>query len=149
MSDQKIEGTVNDIKGKVKDAAGGLTGDMSLQASGKIDQLTGKAQGVAGDISGMASDAADKVSDKASDLAGRASGVLHDTAQTVREGAAAAGGKIYEAGSQAGDYVGYAVERQPLLSVLGLAALGYFVGYLVHSPSSPFAPRRTFRDRWM
>ena len=39
-----------DIKGKVKDAAGGLTGDTSLQAEGKWDQLKGKAQKKIGEV---------------------------------------------------------------------------------------------------
>jgi uncharacterized protein YjbJ (UPF0337 family) len=149
MNDQTTEGTINDLKGKAKDAAGGLTGDAATQAEGKADQLVGKAQSAMGDAAEKVSGAASSAADYASDLAGRAGSKLHGTAQTVKEGAASAGGRIYEAGAQAGDYVGYAVERQPLLSLLGVAALGYFIGYLVHSPSSPFAPRRSFRDRWL
>lgn len=47
MSDttgKKAEGLLDEAKGKVKDAAGGLTGDAGLQASGKVDQLSGMAQ---------------------------------------------------------------------------------------------------------
>jgi uncharacterized protein YjbJ (UPF0337 family) len=149
MSDQTTEGTINDLKGKVKDAAGGLTGDAATQAEGKADQVIGEAQGAMGDAAEKVSGAASSAADYASDLASRAGSKLHGTAQTVKEGAASAGGRIYEAGAQAGDYVGYAVERQPLLSLLGAAAVGYFIGYLVHSSSSPFAPRRSFRDRWL
>ena len=32
------------MKGKLKDALGGLTGDTSLQGEGKMDQLKGKVQ---------------------------------------------------------------------------------------------------------
>ena len=39
-----IRGKGNDLKGRLKDAAGGLTGDSSLQAEGKVDQLKGKVQ---------------------------------------------------------------------------------------------------------
>ncbi len=39
-----VEGKVKDIKGRFKDAAGGLTGDVGLQAEGKIDRLKGKIQ---------------------------------------------------------------------------------------------------------
>lgn len=42
--DDSLRGKGNDLKGKVKDAAGGLTGDSSLQAEGKLDQLKGKVQ---------------------------------------------------------------------------------------------------------
>ena len=40
--DHSVEGKADDLKGKVKDAWGGLTGDSSLQAEGKIDQAKGK-----------------------------------------------------------------------------------------------------------
>mgnify|MGYP003366282978 CR=1 FL=1 len=40
----KAEGLLDEVKGRVKDAAGGLTGDVGLQASGKVDQLSGMAQ---------------------------------------------------------------------------------------------------------
>ncbi len=43
-------GKGNDAKGKVKDAVGGLTGDSSMQAEGKLDQLKGKAQDVLGKV---------------------------------------------------------------------------------------------------
>ena len=39
----KLEGVADEAKGRVKDAAGGLTGDLGLQAEGKIDQLSGMA----------------------------------------------------------------------------------------------------------
>ena len=45
-----LKGMGNDLKGKLKDAAGGLTGDTSLQAEGKWDQLKGKMQKTLGDV---------------------------------------------------------------------------------------------------
>ena len=44
------EGKTDNLKGKVKDAAGGLTGDSSLQAEGKVDQLKGKAKDALGKV---------------------------------------------------------------------------------------------------
>ena len=38
-----------DVKGRVKDAVGGLTGDESLQAEGKLDRVKGKAQDMVGE----------------------------------------------------------------------------------------------------
>lgn len=38
------EGKGKDLKGRVKDAVGGLTGDTSLQGEGKLDQAKGKVQ---------------------------------------------------------------------------------------------------------
>lgn len=46
--DDSLSGKGNDLKGRVKDAAGGLTGDSSLQAEGKLDQLKGKVQDAVG-----------------------------------------------------------------------------------------------------
>jgi uncharacterized protein YjbJ (UPF0337 family) len=48
--DNNLRGTGKDLKGRVKDAAGGLTGDNQLQAEGKWDKLKGKAQNAVGDI---------------------------------------------------------------------------------------------------
>jgi uncharacterized protein YjbJ (UPF0337 family) len=53
-SKDRIEGTVDEAKGRVKSAAGELTGDRDLQAEGEADQMSGKIkQGIA--------DAKDKV----------------------------------------------------------------------------------------
>jgi uncharacterized protein YjbJ (UPF0337 family) len=38
------KGKAKDLKGRIKDAAGGLTGDADLQLEGKIDQIKGKVQ---------------------------------------------------------------------------------------------------------
>jgi uncharacterized protein YjbJ (UPF0337 family) len=48
--ENNLRGTGNDLKGRIKDAAGGLTGDNSMQAEGKLDRLKGKAQNVVGDV---------------------------------------------------------------------------------------------------
>lgn len=42
--DNSAEGKLDNLKGKVKDAVGGLTGDKSMQGEGKLDQLKGKVQ---------------------------------------------------------------------------------------------------------
>ena len=46
--EDSAEGKATDLKGKVKDAAGSLTGDTRLEAEGKVDQLKGKAQDTLG-----------------------------------------------------------------------------------------------------
>ena len=50
------DGTVDDAKGRVKEAAGDLTDDDSLKNEGKVDQATGTVKDKVGD-------AADKVKD--------------------------------------------------------------------------------------
>ena len=48
MNNSQIEGTAQDLGGKVKDAVGGLTGDASLQAEGKADQGIGQLKSFGG-----------------------------------------------------------------------------------------------------
>ena len=50
------DGTLDDGKGRIKEAAGDLTGDKDLQREGKVDQTTGAVKDAVGD-------AADKVKD--------------------------------------------------------------------------------------
>jgi uncharacterized protein YjbJ (UPF0337 family) len=47
--ENKGEGTIDKLKGKVKDALGGLTGDRSTQAEGKFDQAKGNVKEGLGD----------------------------------------------------------------------------------------------------
>ena len=47
-AENSAKGKGSDVKGKVKDAAGGLTGDTSLQGEGKLDQAKGKVQDAVG-----------------------------------------------------------------------------------------------------
>ena len=42
--DDSAEGKARHLKGHLKDAVGGLTGDSSLQAEGKLDEVSGKLQ---------------------------------------------------------------------------------------------------------
>ncbi len=49
VDENQVEGTARDIGGKIQDAAGGLTGDADTQASGKWNQVAGKAQKSFGD----------------------------------------------------------------------------------------------------
>jgi len=41
---QRAQGFIDDVKGRVKDGVGGITGDLGLQAEGKFDQLAGVAR---------------------------------------------------------------------------------------------------------
>ncbi|WP_442679075.1 CsbD family protein [Sphingomonas sp. ASY06-1R] len=44
MNDDQLSGEGRDITGKVKETAGNITGNSSLQGEGIADQLSGKAQ---------------------------------------------------------------------------------------------------------
>jgi len=48
--EHSAEGKTDHLKGHLKDAVGGLTGDSSLQAEGKADQLKGKAKDTLGKV---------------------------------------------------------------------------------------------------
>lgn len=49
-AENNIRGKGNQLKGRVKDAVGGLTNDSSLQAEGKFDKLKGRVQDKVGDV---------------------------------------------------------------------------------------------------
>jgi uncharacterized protein YjbJ (UPF0337 family) len=144
MNEDEIEGAARDALGKVKDATGGLTGDTGLQAEGKMDQASGKLQGKFGDVKDQFDNAVGTIAGKASELGGGARAAMHDAAKTVQRGAGQAGETVYDGGARAGKYVRRTVHDQPLLSLIGIAAIGYAIGFLIHSPTSPLVrePRR-------
>ena len=43
MTDQRIEGTVTELEGKVRNDLGRLTGDAKLQLDGRLNEVKGKA----------------------------------------------------------------------------------------------------------
>jgi uncharacterized protein YjbJ (UPF0337 family) len=61
VDENRIEGVVRDIGGKVQDAVGALTADTATQARGKVNQVAGQAQDTYGkvldDVREFASDA--------------------------------------------------------------------------------------------
>jgi len=51
MSDHdRIDGAAKNMGGKIKEAAGNITGDEKLKAEGKADQVSGKIQNAVGGI---------------------------------------------------------------------------------------------------
>ncbi len=50
MDKEHVKGAADKAKGAIKDAAGKMTGDASLQAEGKMDKAKGAAHQAAGDI---------------------------------------------------------------------------------------------------
>jgi len=46
----KVEGTLKDVKGKVKEAAGADARDRNLRDEGRLDQAEGKVQKKVGDV---------------------------------------------------------------------------------------------------
>ena len=50
MDKDRIEGSAEQAKGKIKELAGKVTGDSKTEAEGKADQLKGKVQNEVGGI---------------------------------------------------------------------------------------------------
>ena len=48
MNKDRIEGSAEQAKGKVKEVAGKVTGDTKLETEGKADQVAGKVQNTIG-----------------------------------------------------------------------------------------------------
>ena len=49
MDKEHVKGAADKVKGSVKDAVGGLTGDTELQAEGKMDKAKGDVRKAVGD----------------------------------------------------------------------------------------------------
>jgi uncharacterized protein YjbJ (UPF0337 family) len=71
VTDEPDGGTMSDVdnkaeqaKGRVKQAAGDLTGDDSLRREGKVDEASGKAKDALDDVKDKAEGMIDKVKDK-------------------------------------------------------------------------------------
>lgn len=61
MPDQdRIDGSLKNIGGKIKEAAGNVTGDEKLKAEGKADQVAGKVQNTVGGVKDSVRDADDR-----------------------------------------------------------------------------------------
>lgn len=63
MDKDRIEGKVDDVKGRVKRQVGEWTGDSELQAEGTMDQAKGKVQNAFGKAKDAVRDMADDVKD--------------------------------------------------------------------------------------
>jgi uncharacterized protein YjbJ (UPF0337 family) len=50
------DGTADETKGRLKEAAGDLTGNQELKDEGKVDRASGKAKDVVGDVADKAKD---------------------------------------------------------------------------------------------
>lgn len=60
-------GAMDEVKGRVKEAAGVLTGRGDMKRKGKADQVAGKAKDVVDNVREKASEAADSLRDRTKD----------------------------------------------------------------------------------
>ena len=59
MDREHVKGAADKAKGAIKEGAGKLTGDKSMENEGKMDKAKGAAHNAAGDVKDAARDAAD------------------------------------------------------------------------------------------
>lgn len=59
MNKERIEGSAEQAKGKVKEVAGKVTGDSKLETEGKADQVSGKIKNTIGGIKDAVKEAVD------------------------------------------------------------------------------------------
>ena len=64
MDKDRIEGKIDDVKGRVKRQAGEWTGDSELQAEGAVDQAKGKVQNAFGKMKDAARESMDDANDQ-------------------------------------------------------------------------------------
>ena len=57
MDEDRIKGSAEQAKGKLKEVAGKLTGDSKLEGEGKADQVAGRIQNTIGGIKDSIKDA--------------------------------------------------------------------------------------------
>jgi len=64
MNKDRIEGTLEQAKGKVKETVGKATGDAKLQGEGKAQQIAGKMQNAVGGAKDAVREAVEEMEDK-------------------------------------------------------------------------------------
>ena len=64
MDKDRVEGKLEDVKGRVKRQVGEWTGDEKTQAEGAADQAKGKVQNAWGKLKDAGREAVDKADDK-------------------------------------------------------------------------------------
>lgn len=57
MNKDRIQGSAEQAKGKIKETVGKVTGDAKLQSEGKADQIAGKTQNAIGGIKDVVKEA--------------------------------------------------------------------------------------------
>jgi uncharacterized protein YjbJ (UPF0337 family) len=60
MDKDRVAGAAKQAKGRLKDAAGKITGDEKLRAEGKADKVEGKVQNTVGGLKDKAREALDE-----------------------------------------------------------------------------------------
>lgn len=121
MDENKVEGTVRNLGGKVESAFGNMTGDAKLKAEGAADRVAGSAQKVYGQASESVRDGVNTIRSKA------------------REMADDGGSQVLDQIEEAGDYIAEQVDNRPVTALLIAAGVGFLIA-LASKPAT-----RSFR----
>jgi uncharacterized protein YjbJ (UPF0337 family) len=57
MNNEHVKGAAEKVEGKIKEVAGHITGDKSLENQGKVDQIKGAVHSAVGDAKDSAKEA--------------------------------------------------------------------------------------------
>ncbi len=91
MDEDRIIGSVNELKGQAKEGIGNLTGDTKTEAEGYVDQLSGAAQRTFGQARDSLRGAADSLQDQAGSIGEYIDETIHERPLTALHAAGAVG----------------------------------------------------------
>lgn len=112
MDENRFEGAARDIGGKVREAAGDLTGDPKLKAEGMADQVHGAAQKTYGQVR-----------------------------DAVREYGGDYGSQLIDQIEEAGDALAEQIDQRPITALLVAAGIGFLLA-LATKPAPTVTYRR-------
>lgn len=105
MDENRFEGSVRNIGGKLEEVAGNLTGDTKLKVDGTMDRMAGSAQNAYGRAKDSVGDAVDSVLNQTGDI----------------------GASMLDQIEEVGDYLAEQVDARPILSLLLAAGVGFLI----------------------
>lgn len=122
MDKDRVVGSAKNFAGKVEGAVGGIAGDASTQAAGRVREATGATQNIYGQAKDAARDAADATVSYAKDA-------YDNSGDTLRDGTQAIAKKVQE---------------NPLSALLIAGGIGFALALLLASPPRRPPPRSRY-----
>jgi uncharacterized protein YjbJ (UPF0337 family) len=120
MSSDRIEGSIKNGVGHLQDGAGGLTGDLNLQAKGKLNETAGFVQNLVGQAKDQLADVLDTAKDRAAAPIGTVQSFLRTT---------------YDRNEDRLDDVKALVVKNPFAAIGLAAVIGIVLGLFLKRPA--------------